>query len=112
MHKELISVDHAGGLECSYALTDEINWHHLLDGAAVEVGDADVHEGHVERREDDEAAREARLLPPIVETDGRRRRLAIAAVGRRSLVLGLLLRRHLGFFFVFFPQLQLLMIAH
>ena len=102
-------------LHFSHALTDEINWHHLLDGAAMEVGDADVHEGHVERREDDEATREARPLPPIVETDGRRR-LAIVAVAvtvGRSLVLGLLLRRHLGFFFfVFFPQLQLLMIAH
>ena len=93
-------------LHFSHALTDEINWHHLLDGAAVEVGDADVHEGHVERREDDEATREARPLPPIVETDGRRRRLAIAAVGRRSLVLGLLLRRHLGFFFFVFSHIS------
>ena len=50
-------------------LTNEINGYHLLHRAAVQVGDAHVHEGHVEGREYDEAAREARLLPPIVETD-------------------------------------------
>ena len=64
----------------------------------MQIGDADVHEGHVERREDDEAAREAGLLPPIVETErGRLGVVAGAAVRRPILVLGLLFR-HIGFF--------------
>ena len=55
----------------SQALTHKIDGHHLLGGAVVEVGDADVHEGHVERSEHDEAARQAGLLPPVIQADGR-----------------------------------------
>ena len=53
------------------SLTHKVDGDHLFNGTVVEVGDADVHEGHVEGREHDEAARQPGLLSPVIEAGGR-----------------------------------------